>query len=139
MTIPGLPVIYYGDELGIPGGNDPDSRRMMKFESLEPLESRTRETVASLALLRKNNLALVYGNFSTIQVTEKTYVFVRKYFDQVVIALFNKGDDPASLEVMLPDWLGVTSGSPRFGHPYTMEGITLRMELPPWSFEILYQ
>jgi glycosidase len=34
MTIPGVPVIYYGDEIGIPGGNDPDSRRMMKFDNL---------------------------------------------------------------------------------------------------------
>jgi cyclomaltodextrinase len=31
LTIPGVPCIYYGDEYGVPGGNDPDNRRMMKF------------------------------------------------------------------------------------------------------------
>ena len=34
MTIPGVPVIYYGDEYGSIGAGDPDNRRMMKFEKL---------------------------------------------------------------------------------------------------------
>ncbi len=31
MTVPGVPLIYYGDELGLPGAGDPDNRRMMRF------------------------------------------------------------------------------------------------------------
>ncbi|MDA3779255.1 MAG: alpha-amylase family glycosyl hydrolase, partial [Bacteroidales bacterium] len=38
MTIPGIPVIYYGDELGMPGAGDPDNRRPMKFSGLSEQE-----------------------------------------------------------------------------------------------------
>jgi glycosidase len=33
LTLPGLPVLYYGDELGLAGANDPDSRRVMPDEA----------------------------------------------------------------------------------------------------------
>jgi cyclomaltodextrinase len=42
MTIPGVPVIYYGDEIGDPGGNDPDNRRMMRFDKLSKYEETNR-------------------------------------------------------------------------------------------------
>ena len=32
FTIPGIPVIYYGDEIGMTGANDPDNRRQMRFD-----------------------------------------------------------------------------------------------------------
>ena len=31
MTNPGIPLIYYGDEIGLAGGGDPDNRRMMPW------------------------------------------------------------------------------------------------------------
>ena len=31
LTIPGVPIIYYGDEIGMTGAADPDNRRMMRF------------------------------------------------------------------------------------------------------------
>ena len=33
-TLPGVPIIYYGDEIGMPGAGDPDNRRMMRFDGL---------------------------------------------------------------------------------------------------------
>ena len=33
MTIPGVPIVYYGDEVGITGANDPDNRRLMQFQN----------------------------------------------------------------------------------------------------------
>jgi glycosidase len=30
-TIPGIPLLYYGDEFGMPGAGDPDNRRPMRF------------------------------------------------------------------------------------------------------------
>ena len=137
MTIPGLPVIYYGDEVGMPGGNDPDSRRLMKFNGLTPLELRTKEIVSKLAELRKQNLALAYGNFVTLEVSDKTYAFARSYFDENVIVIFNKNDRPVKIELDLPEWIVTAGLTARFGSRCTIDQHYISVDLPPWSFEIL--
>jgi glycosidase len=137
MTIPGLPVIYYGDEIGLPGGNDPDCRRQMKFNDLSPLELATKEKASKLAEIRKENLALTYGNFTTLQVTEMTYVYARQYFDNCAIVLFNKSDKPVKMTVLLPVWLQNKMMKAEFGHDFSIKENSLMIELKPWSFEIL--
>jgi cyclomaltodextrinase / maltogenic alpha-amylase / neopullulanase len=137
MTIPGLPVIYYGDEIGIPGGNDPDSRRQMKFEDLSPLEHATKEKASKLIQIRKKNLALIYGNFATLRVTDKTYVYARQYFDNSVIVLFNKSDKPQQIQVALPAWISGAAMNAEFNNDFEIKENTLTIMLPPWSFEIL--
>ena len=51
-TIPGIPVIFYGDEIGMPGGNDPDCRKMMKFQNLTPKEQKLKDEVSHLLKFR---------------------------------------------------------------------------------------
>jgi cyclomaltodextrinase len=138
MTIPGLPVIYYGDELGIPGGNDPDSRRQMKFKELTPLELATKEKASKLAQIRKENLALVYGNFETLFVSEKAYVYARQYFDNSVVVVFNKSNEPARITVDLPEWVDRKKMKAGFGNDFAINEKQLAVDLQPWSFEIIY-
>ncbi len=137
MTIPGLPVIYYGDEIGIPGGNDPDSRRQMKFTDLSPLELATKVKASKLTRIRKENLALTYGSFSTLQVNEKTYVFLRKYFDELAIVFFNKDDKEARFEILLPEWASPANIKSNFGNNFNYREGKIEMVIEPWSFEII--
>ena len=39
MTSPGIPLIYYGDEIGLAGGGDPDNRRMMPWNDNELMDA----------------------------------------------------------------------------------------------------
>jgi glycosidase len=137
MTIPGIPVIYYGDEIGMPGGNDPDSRRMMRFGKLAPEEEETMQTTKYLAALRKDRLALVYGDLTTLIASEQVYAYQRQYFNDMVIVAFNKGREESSLAFSLPPSSknAVLTGS--FGHPFSQEGGEVIIHLPPASFEIL--
>ncbi len=137
MTIPGVPVIYYGDEIGIPGGNDPDSRRMMRFDNLNSHEIKTMETVKKLTKIRKDNLSMIYGDFYTIKADNKTYVFLRKYFDEVSIIIFNKNNENQSIDITLPDWAGELNLEDNFGNKFTVQNGRLSIDLPAWSFEVL--
>lgn len=137
MTIPGIPVIYYGDEFGLPGGNDPDSRRMMKFDGLNAHETATKAMASKLAKIRKENLALIYGNFMTLQVGDKTYAYARQYFNQISIVIFNKDDKPAEFKLDLPAWMKNPDLKANFGNAYKIEKSKLLITLAPWSFEIL--
>ena len=66
-TIPGVPVINYGDEIGMPGAGDPDNRRMMCFGNLSDNESNLRKKVARILDLRAHHLSLIYGDFKILQ------------------------------------------------------------------------
>ncbi|MDP5102187.1 MAG: alpha-amylase family glycosyl hydrolase, partial [Nonlabens sp.] len=48
MSIPGVPVIYYGDEYGSIGAGDPDNRKMMRFNDLNEREKSLRKRVQEL-------------------------------------------------------------------------------------------
>ncbi len=90
FTVPGIPIIYYGDEIGLPGANDPDNRRMMKFTNLNTSEQELKETVQKLCNLRKSNLELVYGEWNPVPCNEGFYAYERNYFGKNSLIIFSK-------------------------------------------------
>lgn len=90
FSIPGIPVVYYGDEIGLPGANDPDNRRLMKFESLTNDELALKEIVQQLASIRNNNLELIYGDFKILNSSDGSMAFERTYFGKKSIVVFSK-------------------------------------------------
>jgi glycosidase len=90
MTIPGIPIIYYGDEYGLPGAGDPDNRRMMQFENLKDREESLRQETKGLITTRLSNMALLYGDLQIIENTVNTLSYKRKYFDNIVTVKLDK-------------------------------------------------
>ncbi len=137
LTIPGIPVIYYGDEIGIPGANDPDSRRPMIFENLSPRQLLVKETLQKLTHLRRTNLALTFGNFTTLKVSDQEYVFARTYFENRVIVIFNKSDQPKQISFDLPTWYRGLDYKSHFNGEFLNQSVKMNVSVPAYGFEIL--
>jgi cyclomaltodextrinase / maltogenic alpha-amylase / neopullulanase len=137
MTIPGIPVIYYGDEIGLPGANDPDSRRPMVFDDLTTDQAQVREVLKKLTRLRTNNLSLIYGDFNRLQVTDHTYVYARSYFNNRTLMVFNKSNESRTITFDLPTWYQGLDYAVQFGATVRNTGNRMEVRLPPYSFEIL--
>jgi glycosidase len=136
MTIPGLPVIYYGDEIAMPGGNDPDCRRMMRFEDWNEYEKDVFETVRRLTELRSNSLPLIYGEFETLYLTDKQYAYCRTYFDQCVLVVMNKSEMEEKITFTLPERFSQFDFKSQFGSSAGLIDGTFEVSLPGRSFDI---
>ena len=137
-TIPGVPVIYCGDEYGVPGGNDPDNRRMMKFTGLDKRELALRNTVSKLFKTRKNYPALIYGETRFLLTKHDQWAYVRSWFGQHVVVVFNKSNQAADINIALPvDVKGKMKPLIDERRKITKDNRQISMELLPDSFEII--
>ena len=77
MTNPGIPLIYYGDEIGLAGGGDPDNRRMMPWgeDALNPHQVALRAQVRRLGQLRATHLVLARGRRINLSKGIHTWVY----------------------------------------------------------------
>ncbi|MGE5141587.1 MAG: alpha-glucosidase C-terminal domain-containing protein, partial [Rudaea sp.] len=99
MTYPGAPMIYYGDEIGMVGGKDPDSRRSMIWDETR-WDHDLRNTIKQYIALRKKYIALRRrSEYAHLYSQGKVYAFARKRDGQTVIVALNAGTEPATIEV----------------------------------------
>jgi hypothetical protein len=79
LTLPGAPVLYYGDEVGLAGRNDPDSRRVMPADgALIPAQIETRDVVRKVGRARACSDALRRGALRTLVADAERFVFARE-------------------------------------------------------------
>ncbi|MGB0524226.1 MAG: alpha-amylase family glycosyl hydrolase [Flammeovirgaceae bacterium] len=137
MTIPGIPVLYYGDEIGMPGAEDPDNRRPMKFDGLTEYELYTKQVTAQIIQLRKNKLAFTLGEFQLLHLTDTTYAYARSHFDQIAIVAFNKSSESQTLNLELPERFRDVKLKSNFGCKIWRRKEVLKLTLEAESFDIL--
>jgi alpha-amylase len=116
MTSAGIPVIYYGEEVGRRGGAWPTNRGDMPWGGRAiapgkgvPRDAALRAHYQRLIALRRAHPALARGTFRALATAGDLLVFAREdevSGDAVVVAV-NRGVEPAAAELPLPDlWRG---------------------------------
>jgi glycosidase len=100
LSIDGVPMIYYGDEIGMTGAGDPDNRRDMRFDDkVSSDEKRVLENLQKLGALRRQHPALRYGSRRTLSAEHDLYAFVRAHLEDRVVIVFNRSKNQASMNL----------------------------------------
>jgi glycosidase len=121
-TVRGIPQLYYGDEIGLPGGGDPDNR--YDFPGGWPNDPRDAFTTAGrtaperevyeharrVLALRKELEPLRRGRQFHLAIGDQTYVFARATDRKTIIVAFNNGTAPETVEFVLPRELKLGDG-----------------------------
>ena len=97
IAVPGIPILYYGDEIALHGGNDPDNRKMMPFD-FSPRQQELFDRIAQLNETRSQFMALNYGSTTVHQPEPHLLIIVRKYMEQEVRFFFNNSNEDRYLE-----------------------------------------
>ncbi len=149
MTYVGAPLLYYGNEAGMWGADDPSNRKPMLWADLEPYEKPEENFVhgeqlaffKQAAALRKQHSALRRGTFSTLLTDDQAdvWAFLREDDRERVIVLLNASGKDAAVAVPLP------AGAPSQWNvalgpdgPLAAEGGTLRVSVPAVGGVVLH-
>lgn len=100
IFFPGSPAIYYGDEVGMTGGDDPDCRRCMIWD--ETADRDMLRWYRKLIHLRKENACIRKGGYHTIiaDVEHNVYGFMRQCENEAAYFVFHKGE--GNTEILCP-------------------------------------
>ncbi len=92
LLLPGMPMVYYGDEYAMPGANDPDCRRGMYWDE-EYQDKEMYNWYKKLMQIRKTHACIVEGELiETITNDEEdTIVLIRKSGEETLAMIFNCG------------------------------------------------
>jgi cyclomaltodextrinase / maltogenic alpha-amylase / neopullulanase len=96
LTFPGAASIYYGDEVGLPGGIDPDCRR--GFPKEEDWEIDLLNCHKQLIALRHQHPALRTGSYEILFADDSVYIFARRLDAEEIVVAVNIDAAPASVQ-----------------------------------------
>lgn len=100
LAYPGVPAIYYGDEIGLEGDKDPDSRRTFPWDETQ-WEDELHSYLRRLIALRKNTPLLQMGEYRRIWVDEgqSGFAFARQAGEEAVLVVLNAREQPLQAEI----------------------------------------
>ena len=107
-TLWGIPSIYYGSEFGIEGkkewGSDWPLRPCLELADYTDAEKTNPVTsiYAALGRLKAECPELSWGEFKELTLTTQSYAYARVLDGKAVVAVYNNGDSPVSMEFQLP-------------------------------------
>ena len=137
FAFPGAPAIYYGDEVGLEGGRDPDCRGAFPWDPASwkgDLQPWLRELIA----LRKSRISLRRGDYSQLLVDPENGVLAisRILGEEKTLVILNAGKDKHDIVVPVKslNWSdGQVVRSLLDSHPFTVNKGKMSVTLPALS------
>jgi cyclomaltodextrinase / maltogenic alpha-amylase / neopullulanase len=131
-SFPGVPCIFYGDEIGLTGYKDPFNRGTYPWgnENIELLDF-----FKEINKVRKENIVLVLGSFKPLYFKEDIYAFERSYKNESIIFLMNRNEIKSG-SVMIDTkytYMDIKSGQ-TFGPMYNEK---IAIDMKPLSFKLI--
>jgi neopullulanase len=151
LTLRGIPEIYYGDEIGMTGGEDPDNRHdfpggwtedqhnAFQREGRTPEQQQIFEYVQSLLRRRREHESLRQGKLWHLAADDWSYVFLRQSEEERLVIAFHNGNSARTMTVPLEDTpLKSVSGIVSLfgGAQADLAGDQLKLTLPPESLSV---
>jgi cyclomaltodextrinase len=135
MSYPGAPALYYGDEIGLQGGKDPENRRAFPWREAS-WNHDLRAWVKTLIAARKRFPALRRGDFRRLKAEDGLYVFIRTLGEETILVALNTSNRLRQIDV--PCTAAGWETGREVNNLFTHEKITvskrhLRFGLGPWS------
>ena len=142
FTLPGSPSIYYGSELGMTGGEDPEMRSPMRWDLVSD-SNESLNWLKSLVELRQQNRALQVGDFSLLTTTN--LLAFERYTDKVadtIVVIVNPSDQDVTESIMianssLMNWTHMQFLLGDTGQTILHKSSLLKVEVPAHSFMVL--
>ena len=135
MTYPGAPCIYYGDEIGIMGGRDPENREPFPWDSSR-WNHDLRNEFKKFIQIRKDNRVLRTGEFVLLYAKDRQMAFVRHLEGERMLVAINAGDGNWDLNIPMDNYIkdgtylkDLVSG----GEAVIKDGYLRNWVLPAWE------
>lgn len=137
FTYPGAPMLYYGDEVGLEGGKDPDNRRAFPWDTANWKDG-LRDWVQLLISIRKRTPALRRGSYHRLLVndTRGCYVFTRVLGDEILVVALNASNTRRNLHIPVEtiNWQDGRIVHNQLGEgEFIVAGNDLLVNIEPWN------
>ncbi|MFW6070376.1 MAG: alpha-amylase family glycosyl hydrolase [bacterium] len=146
MTVPGAPTIYYGDEVGVTGDDDPDDRRTFPWDGDGPQgaggDLSLLDHYRSLTELRRQNPVFREGQLTFLLLDDeaRSFAYLMRTADEAALVALNRSDETQALSIdlqsRLPDNVALYDALGGLSPLVASDGV-LTLTLPPLSAAVL--
>lgn len=102
MTYPGAPTIYYGDEIGLTGGRDPDNRKSFPWDK-DTWNMDLLDSVKELIMVRQSMPALRTGSYKPVYAKDHVVAYLRREGENSVLVVINADESSQTVTIPLDD------------------------------------
>ena len=99
-TFPGIAGIYYGDEIGLGGADDPFNRAAFPWENNKLWNTKILQYTQELMNIKNSNSIFKYGRFELVQNDEDIVVFRRILKDESLLCIVNRDRSNKDINVI---------------------------------------